>query len=257
MEIAVAIIGLVITAITGIGGALWGARVGAKMSADYAKKLADDAELDRNRAAAFAVHHKVSRIYGQTTALHAIMATALAKARAEKVVWSLQIDEPANPLPLFHFTVEEHFRAFRYGGSPLANAIMILDEEHNALVATFAEFFRRRTVLNDRIVNRENGLLAGEITVDAFRSYQDDFEKLDEFLEYIQRIADRLRREAFAAILVSMQARIVKLGEDFAYSIESPDGKFTYIGKPPTDGSENFVPRTPEDRAAAHAKGEP
>lgn len=257
MEIALAIISLIITAITGVGGALWGARVGAKMSADHAKVQADEAELDRNRAAAFAVHHKISRIYGQTMALHEMMAKALEKCHAEQVVWSLQIDEPANPLPLFHFTVEEHFRAFRYGGSPLANAIMILDEEHNALVATFGEFFRRRERLTEIIADKEQGKRPDEIDPQAFVAYQDAFEKLDEFVEYIQGIADRLRREAFAAILTSMQARIGTLGEDFAYSIESPDGKFTYIGKPPPDGPESMVFRTPEERAEDKAAGKP
>lgn len=257
MEVALAIIGLLITAITGIGGALWGARVGAKMSAAHAKKLADDEELGRDKAAAFAVHHKVSRIYGQVTAIHDILAEARAKAHAEQVVWSLQIEEPGNPLPLFQFTVEEHFRAFRYGGSPLANVIMILDEEHNALVANFDNFFRRREALAERIAKSEDGRRPEEIDAQAFVAYQDAFENLDKFLEQLQAIADRLRREAFNAILLSMQARIVKLGEDFAYSIESPDGKLTYIGKPPPGGPEAFVPRTPDERATAKANAEP
>lgn len=225
------VLGGIIALASGSIGAILGAQVGAKKTAEYDRERAKAEERGRDQAAAYSVQLKLARIYSQASHLRDEIRADLDAAGRHHIRPSLAVLRFANELPVVHFTTEEQWRALRVGGSILANHIAILDDAHNGMAAAFTAFCNRRDEVFSKAEERRRDPALQPLPIDQVPPYNVAWEGLDANVFNVLNFAEDVRQKAWAALLATFEAR-QNLGESGQLKARDPDGNEVVFGEP-------------------------
>jgi hypothetical protein len=222
----------------GLGGALIGAVLGSVVAGWVSRKGRRQEERDKDHAAAFALAHKMTRIYSNLMQFKRGIESSIKYKNENGMPYlSLAHEEAGNDFGKIEFTVDEQYRAWRIGGDEAMNNFTVLDARYGATISARETYRRLRRGLLDElsgtVKDAENAVITVALTQEDLDRVAPKLVVADKLLVDTLKMIQGQTVDMFNALQVLQQARADYFRQKSKLILPNPDGdEVTLIFEP-------------------------
>lgn len=217
----------------GLVAAFIGAYLGYRLTKKANADLKAIEQREKDEVATFALYLKLNAIYTAVKGYRDHFNSEIAKAKADGIPddhLTAAVQPFANDPAYVTFDSEELFRINRVGGDTLLNNLVSIDEQHNGMIQTFAQYRDRRLALMATFSDVQK--VEGKDSIVEFDIEDEEKSKhfnaqmlmLNGLIWSAKKYADALTVAVFNLMIDLQRARSTFTGRSFEMEIPKPDG---------------------------------